>query len=141
VRRCVVGFIILLGVAGCARTSQAPGTDDPGPLPGPSTMKLSGTVKSAQFGVEGRLSAQVRSEAIGAKPLRSRYRGEMVLFLTRGAETLIDMNTVVEGEYDGSPTSGITQAINRFLDAVAATAPMERLKPATTKPSANSGHD
>ena len=125
-------------VAGCARTPHTAPTENPASLPGPSTMQVSGLIKSAHFDVDGHIQAQVRSEAIAAEPLRSRYRGEMTLVLNQGGRTLIDLNTVVEGEYDGSPTGGITQAINRLLDAIAATGPLEQLTP-TTRPTTNPG--
>ena len=126
-------------LAGCAGRSRTAATT-PAALPGPSTMEVSGAVTAAQFDVAGRLSARVRSEAIAAKPLRSRYRGEVMLVLKQGAGTPVDISMVVEGEYDGSPTGGISQAINRLIDAVAAAESFERWKPAT-QPAVESGED
>lgn len=134
----IVTCVCFACIAGCAGRSRTAAVERPAPLPGPSTVRISGTIRSEQFAVDGRVEAQVRAEAIAAGPLRSRYRGEMMLIVNQGARTLIDFNTVVEGEYDGSPTGGITQAIGRLLDALAATAPLERVG-ATTRPSAEAG--
>ena len=134
----VVTCALFTFIAGCAETPHRAPTEQPASLPGPSTVQVSGLIKSAHFDVNGHIQAQVRSEAVAPKPLRSRYRGEMTLVLNQGGRTLIDLSTVVEGEYDGSPTGGITQAINRLLDAIAATGPLEQLTP-TTRPTTNAG--
>ena len=86
-----------------------------------------------QFGVDGRLQANVKAEAISARTLRSKYEGQLTAVLMQGKESLLDVQTVVSGEYEGSPSGGMTEALTRFLSAIelasqAATRPTSEAK-------------
>jgi hypothetical protein len=85
----------------------------------------------ASIRVDGHLQANIKAEAISARPLRSKYEGQLTAVLMQGKEPLLDVQTVVSGEYEGSPSGGMTEALARFLSTIelasqAATRPTSR---------------
>lgn len=130
-RTLLLSSILVLSAVGCSSSKPTPVPEPPGP----STFRMSALLTGPQFGFDGRLDAQVKSEAISATPLRSRYQGEMTLVVNQGKETFLDMNTVINGEYDGSPTGGMVEALNRFMNAISlAERSAEKVSELTTSP-------
>ena len=122
---------IQLLLAGCATKPPPQPLPPEPPLPGPSNFSTSMILTARQFGVDGRLQATVKAEAISARPLRSKYEGQLTAVLVQGKEPLLDVQAVVSGEYEGSPGGGMTEALTRFLSAIelasrAATRPTSR---------------
>ena len=139
--RAILMSCVLATVVGCASRGPTP-VPAPAPptLPGPSSFRTSAVLTGEQFGLDGRLMAEIRAEAISARPLRSRYRGEMLLVLNQDGRRLLDMETVIEGEYDGSPTGGIVEALNRLMNAISLAArPAEKLTGPHTRPADEPG--
>jgi hypothetical protein len=114
---------------GCAAT-PAPMPAGPPPLPPPTDFHIAGTAEihlTPQMVVETGLAATVKatldasaqSEVISAEPMRSHYRGHMSLIITDGSgnQSLANIDITMNGDSAGSPTDGLGEAINRFLDA------------------------
>ena len=139
--RAILMSCVLATAVGCTSPKPTPvPAPAPPPLPGPSSFRTSAVLTGEQFGLDGRLMAEVRAEAISARPLRSRYRGEMLLVLNQDGRRLLDMETVVEGEYDGSPTGGMVEALNRLMNAISLAArPAEKLTGPQSRPAEEPG--
>jgi len=118
---------LMLVAVGCASAPPAP---TPTPLPMPATFHVSADVilevpgpLAVETGLpntmKATLDASAHSEALSVDPDRSRHQGHMTLIVTDGTgeHTLAKVNIDVSGDSDGSPTEGLGQAIERFLNA------------------------
>lgn len=65
------------------------------------------------------LNATAQSKVIAETPLRSHHEGHMSLVVTdpSAKQTFVNIEITVKGDSDGSPTEGIGQALNNFLDS------------------------
>jgi hypothetical protein len=135
-------ILLLLLAGGCA---QSPARTGPPPLPEPSRLHLTATADvhltptmQTQTGLPARLKAtleaEARSAAISASPLRSHHAGHLSLHLTDGSGrlSLANVNLSMEGDSAGSPTEGLGEAMQRFMEA--ASLMMRSIPPAPPPP-------
>jgi hypothetical protein len=102
----------------------------PAPWPEPADLHLSLTADmnltptmQTQTGLPARLKAtleaEARSAAISASPLHSHHAGHLSLHITDGSgrQSLANVNLSIEGDSAGSPTDGLVEAMQRFMEA------------------------
>lgn len=70
--------------------------------------------------LKGDLQIKVIAEVIANKPLRSHFSGDISIvfsdILTN--QKYVDFQTTIEGNADGSPNQGISEAFKRFMDVI-----------------------
>ena len=122
----IVALLFLLA-GGCAANAGNPGLPL---LPAPTCFNISGTFDIklttemvAKMGLpgelKGTLAASARSYAVSASPMQSHHEGNLTLIVTDGSgkQSLANVNISVNGESAGTPTEGLSEALNRFMDA------------------------
>jgi hypothetical protein len=124
-----LSILLLLCAGGCATAHSPKG---PATLPQPTSFHLTaaGDINltpqmRAESGLPSTitvsLDAEARSEAISACPLQSRHVGHLSLRITNNSDKqpLANLNIAIQGESAGTPTEGLADAMQRFLDAAA----------------------
>jgi hypothetical protein len=122
-----ISILMLLLAGGCA---TSPPQNGPPSLPQPTSFHLTGVLDihltpqmRTQTGLPSTLKvaldAEAHSQAISASPLQSRHTGHLSVRITNdeGTQSLANLNIATQGESAGSPTEGLADAMQRFLDA------------------------
>ncbi len=70
--------------------------------------------------LNGSLSIKVNAEALEDEPLRSHFLGSISIIFTdtETRQNYLNFETTVEGNADGSPDEGVTEAFKKFFDAI-----------------------
>jgi hypothetical protein len=132
VSRSILFVIILAAVGGCAETPPPPPAN---PLPPPpSNFTIDGNVElnltpamSLQSGLplalRVKLVAEAHSAVLTTNPMSSHHDGHLTLVVTdhAGTRTFVNIDFTVHGDSEGTPTEGLGDAINHFIDAVSLT--------------------
>ena len=120
--------MLLLVMTSCTAPAR---TDNPPPLPGPSTSNVSGTILMnvpaglvEQLGIaaqiKGDLHIEITSHVIQAKPLRSGYEAKITLVVqdAAGPTRYVDLTTTIDGDCDGPPGKGTSAALTRLAQTL-----------------------
>jgi hypothetical protein len=100
-------------------------------IPGPTEIKIKSSLglnlpdeTAAQLKIppklNGNLSIKVNAEALEDEPLRSHFLGSISIVFsdTVTSQDYLNFETTVEGNADGSPHEGVTEAFKKFFDAI-----------------------
>jgi hypothetical protein len=100
-------------------------------IPGPTEINIKSSLSvnipdhtAAQLKMppklNGDLIIKVNAESLENEPLRSHFRGSIsIIFVdTVTKQSYLNFETTVEGNADGSPNEGLTEAFERFFSAI-----------------------
>jgi hypothetical protein len=100
-------------------------------IPGPTEIKIKSSLglslpddTAAQLKIppklNGDLSIKVNAEALEDEPLRSHFLGSISIVFSNTVtkQNYLNFETTVEGNTDGSPNEGVTEAFKKFFDAI-----------------------
>jgi hypothetical protein len=100
-------------------------------IPGPTEIKIKSSLglnlpdeTAEQLKIppklNGNLSIKVNAEALEDEPLRSHFLGSISIAFsdTVTKQNYLNFETTVEGNADGSPNEGVTEAFKRFFNVM-----------------------
>lgn len=100
-------------------------------IPGPTEIKIKSSLSlslpdetAAQLKIpqklNGNLNIKVNAEALEDEPLRSHFLGSISIVFsnTITSQKYLNFETTVEGNADGSPNEGVTEAFKKFFEAI-----------------------